>query len=93
VRVAGSSPVVRSHIRSGHPPTIPRIVLQERARVAVVEDPGLPPGFDYVDLGELLDVVEALVGYLRTHTYDEEPGERDVEDRAKALLDRHRSAS
>jgi hypothetical protein len=53
----------------------------------------LPSGFDDIDLGELLDVIAALVGYLRVNTYDEQPRESDVKDRARCLLDRYRDAA
>lgn len=41
---------------------------------------------------ELLDLIERLVSYLRTGTYDEEPGESDIGARAKAALARYRPA-
>lgn len=56
-------------------------------------DCALPPGFDYIDLCELLDLVGSLLDFLRVETYDEQPGEREVRDRATLLLERYKLAS
>jgi hypothetical protein len=53
---------------------------------------GLPPSFDCIDLAELLDVIEQLADWLRVGTFDEAEGEREVRDRAKALVARYRRA-
>lgn len=54
---------------------------------------GLPPSFDGLDLAELLDLIEQLVDWLRVSTFDELDGEREVAERAKALLARYRRAA
>jgi len=61
----------------------------------VTLDPSIPEGFDYVDLGELLDVAESLLGYVahRVGTYDEEEGEAQIYERANSVLQRYRAAS
>jgi hypothetical protein len=56
-------------------------------------DVGLPSDFDYIDLGELLDLVDSLLQYLRADTYYEQPGESDARDRAVRILRRYRPAS
>ena len=53
------------------------------------DEPPLLPSLDALDLGELLDLVEQLLGWLRVSTFDELEGERDAADRAKALLARY----
>jgi hypothetical protein len=53
----------------------------------------LPPGFDYIDLIELLDLLEAFLEYPRIGTQDEQEGEREVWDRARTLLARYRAAT
>ena len=56
---------------------------------------GLPPGFDAIDLGELIDVIDALrecISY-RVGTWVEEEGEREARDRADRVLERYRPAS
>lgn len=58
-------------------------------------DAALPPGFDYIDLAELLDVGEALLECVtrRVGTYDEQPGEDEVARRATVIFSRYRPAS
>jgi hypothetical protein len=54
---------------------------------------GLPDGFDYIDLGELLDAIHALSDFLHPGTSHAEPGDEEALDRAMALLNRYRPAS
>lgn len=51
---------------------------------------GPPPGFDYADLWELLDLIESLRDALRAGTFDEEPGETALWHRAGRCLERYR---
>jgi hypothetical protein len=44
---------------------------------------------DRAPLTEASTLVAALVGFLRTRTYDEQDGEADLEQRANAFLERH----
>ncbi len=52
--------------------------------------PTVPDDFDDLDLGELLDVIEQLANWLRVGTFDEADGERELRNRAEALLARYR---
>lgn len=52
----------------------------------------VPDGFDCVDLGELLDVIDALLDYSRAGTLHEDEGEDAVHDRASRVLRRYRDA-
>lgn len=53
-------------------------------------DAGLPAGFDAIDLSELLDVVQDLIGWLRDGTFDEAEGEAEAARRARSVLSRYR---
>ncbi len=53
----------------------------------------LPEDFDYVSLGELLDVIEQLCDFSRAGSGHEQPGEMEAWTRALRLLAHYRSAS
>jgi hypothetical protein len=55
--------------------------------------PGLPPGFDYVDLGMLLTLIEELAGFLRAGSMDAAPGENEIWERAHELVEHYRPAT
>jgi len=42
---------------------------------------------------ELLDLIEELIPWLRAGTFDAEPGEEEMRDRARAVLKRYRPAA
>jgi hypothetical protein len=44
-------------------------------------------------LDELLDVIEQLRAFLRVATFDEDPGEREADDRTEVVLARYRPAA
>ena len=58
----------------------------------VTVDWSLPDDFDYVDFGELLEVIEGMLEFSRAGTFDEEDGEREVVERAQTILRRYRAA-
>ena len=53
----------------------------------------LPPGFDHVDLGQLLDVIEALIAFSRGGTINEEEGGYEVRQPEVQVLSRYRDAT
>ena len=65
----------------------------QNARADSQDDLALPPSFDYIDLGELLDVIEELSDWMMIGTLHERPGERDAFDRAARMLARYRPAT
>ena len=52
-------------------------------------DRPVPPS----DCEEVLALIEELIRWLRVGTFDEQDGEREVRDRAQALLERYRRAT
>ncbi len=58
-------------------------------------NPPLPDDFDYIDLGILVDLLEALLECVswRCGTYDEQPGESEIRDRAQRVLAGYREAA
>lgn len=55
-----------------------------------MSEPQLPDDFDDIALGELLDVIVALLDFSRAATFDEEDGEQEVAERARTVLARYR---
>lgn len=58
-----------------------------------VPNPALPAGFDYVDLGILLDLIAELADYLRVGSMDALEGETAAWERAQRALQAYRPAS
>ena len=46
-----------------------------------------------VAVAELLDLIEHLLDYSRAGTFDEDPGEDELFNRAKNLVERYRPAT
>jgi hypothetical protein len=58
-----------------------------------VSAPGLPTGFDYVDLGMLLDLIEELADHLRAGSMEALEGENEAWERAQSTLIAYRPAT
>jgi hypothetical protein len=51
------------------------------------------PDFDYIDLEELLDVIDSLLAFTQAGTFDEDPGKYENWERALRVFRRYRPAT